>query len=233
MLPPAERVERQRLDRLILMAMSGPGGEFSLYEDAGNTNGYQRGEYALTAGRVERKGAKCSISVLPVRGSYPGMPRRRSVEVRYPGVLPPSSVKVNGRSLPRIMGEEGAGWWYDGAAVELRVRTAPVSTVARLTVEVEGAADLPGDVADLRGMQSRLRGVMPLFNNLWPKEWSPDLLVRLAQTGTRIAAHPSSAGSEIDSLRARLSRLAGEIQGMGIDAGVKQMALARLAGVVR
>ena len=41
---------------------------------------------------------------------------------------------------------------------------------------------------------------MPLLNSLWPKEWSPNILIEAAQTGNRISLKPENILKELEHL---------------------------------
>jgi hypothetical protein len=220
------------VDPLILTVIPGPESEFLLYEDAGNSVGYMKGEYARTSIRTLSAGSgRISLRIDPVAGDFPGRLKSRKYEVRIPGVLPPSAVGCNGSSIPFSKASAESGWEYDGTLGELRVRTSAYATDAIVELTLEGIRPLPAGVADLRGKLARMRRVMPLLNNLWPGEWSPESLVHLAQTGNRISVRPERAEAELTALRADLPGMIREIHGLSIDERVKTKVLGHLEGV--
>ena len=87
----------------------GQNSEYRLYEDAGDTPGYQFGESVWTPIRAASSadGTVLTVSVAPAEGHYKGMRTERAYELRLPGSWPPSSVSVNGEAL-RVL-EEGGG----------------------------------------------------------------------------------------------------------------------------
>ena len=52
---------------------------------------------------------------------------------------------------------------------------------------------------------------------LWPKEWSPAILVATAQTGNRITVSPSKARDELTGLKKSLQKVRQEIGAMKIE----------------
>jgi hypothetical protein len=83
-----------------------PDGEsaFALFEDDGVSLGYQRGQQAVTALRCERVGGgPVRIHILPVEGTYDGIPATRSSLLRVIGFdAGVRSVEVNGRSIATV-----------------------------------------------------------------------------------------------------------------------------------
>ncbi len=204
MQPEMRHTREKPVDPLVLAIMSGESGATRIYEDDGESLGYKRGEAAWTAVRHSQlaDGTR-RIEVLPVEGSYPGMPRERSYEVRLVGVWPPRGVRAGGRSLPfRREDEAGPGWRYDGE----RLTTIVTLPRSRRSERVELLVGPPtsADDALLDGVPSRLarlRRAMGILNGSWPKDWSPETLVAAAQTGHRISLRPQSAREELAKLQ--------------------------------
>jgi alpha-glucosidase len=194
------RANARPLDPLILTIFAGDSGSTSVYEDQGNSLGYLRGECAWTDVRhTRRTDGTRRVDIAPVRGGFPRMLARRGYEVRLRGVLPPARVTCNGTVLPYTTAKK-QGWWYDGETLTLTIAT-PVRPVRERTVlEVvpagrgESGASL---TSGFMGAQARLRRVMGMINKHWPREWSPDRLVRAVQTGNRIGRHPETSREEL------------------------------------
>jgi len=92
------------VDPLILTVFplkDGQVSEYRLYEDAGDTPGYQYGENVWTPIRaaLNGDGTVLTMIVAPVEGHCKGMPTERAYELRLPGSWPPSSVSINGESV--------------------------------------------------------------------------------------------------------------------------------------
>ena len=69
---------------------------YSVYEDSGVADEYQRGVFARTPIKASQTGDTLHVEIGPVEGSYPGMLKARSYELRLPADWPPESVTVNG-----------------------------------------------------------------------------------------------------------------------------------------
>jgi alpha-glucosidase (family GH31 glycosyl hydrolase) len=226
MQPVEKNAGMQQADPLVLTLFPGGDGNFSLYEDAGNTSAYRSGEFCRTALRWTGEGSRRVLSVDPPEGS--AVLQERRYELRVVGVMPPGSVTCNGKRLDQARGSEEEGWTYDGLRGELCIRTEPLPTP--VTVTLEGVSDLPVWLQSVRGMLARLHRVMPLLNNLWPKEWSPEHLIAAAQTGNRMSVAPARAAEELYGLRAALPKVREEIAAMKIDSTLKARVLEHLRG---
>lgn len=120
---------------LTFKVFAGADGRFSLYEDAGQGLGHQRGEYAQTPVRSTSAGRTSSSVVIgPVKGSYPGAPTERAYTVELVDVSAPHSVLVDGRKLP------ASAWSYDAAADTLRVPLTATPVDRSVTVTQIGGA---------------------------------------------------------------------------------------------
>jgi len=73
---------------------------------------------------------------------------------------------------------------------------------------------------------------MPLLNSTWPKEWSPDILVKATQTGNRIGINPANAEKELVELRRELPEVLKQIGALDIDPSVRNQALQHLSGII-
>jgi alpha-glucosidase (family GH31 glycosyl hydrolase) len=116
-----------------LRVYPGAAGQFSLYADAGDGTGYQRGQYSLT--RIDSwsspgQGRVTRVSVGPADGRYPGEPNSRSFSVRLERLTAPDAVLVDGRRL------RASAWRYDSATdtVIVPVNGLPLRGSALITV---------------------------------------------------------------------------------------------------
>lgn len=86
--------------------MDGADTSFSLYEDDGVSQDYERGAYAKTNLRYSQKGDACSVTVEPSKGSYKGQPQKRAYRLELAGFDGIANVKVDGRKA-RISQKDG------------------------------------------------------------------------------------------------------------------------------
>ncbi len=110
--PPAMRTSQLTGDHLIITFYPGANGDFVLYEDDGTTAAYQQGEFETTAIRSRLLDEHTlAIAVDGAIGQCPGLPERRTLELRLESVNQPRSVRVNM--------SECTAWCYDETDHEL------------------------------------------------------------------------------------------------------------------
>jgi alpha-glucosidase len=220
MQPPMRYTGEKPVDPLILTVFPPADGQTStyrLYEDAGNSTGYKRGEAAWTNIRASAaaNGAVLTLTVSPVEGLYNGMRASRAYEVRLRGTWPPASVTVNGTIATHT--ETAPGWSYDATTLTTIVRTRSVSTASPVMISVKIKPALAHQRALLEGFagkMTRLREAYDILNATWPNGWSPDELIDAMQTADRIGYHPQDAFAELSALQEKLTALAQQIEGM-------------------
>ncbi len=226
MQPPMKNSHEKPVDPLILTVIPGNSGSLRLYEDEGNSVGYQHDECAWTP--IRQSGwadGLLTLAIGAVEGSYPGMSRERSYEIRLPGTLPPTSAGCNGTDLAYAPIEGSVGWRYDGSRA-MTVVTLPRS-LRSSTLTLVVRSHVPGEeqlrvTSTVAGLLSRLRRSMSIVNHEWPKEWSPDSLVAAVQTGHRVTLHPETAQSEFTALRKNLPKILDQVAGLAISPSVAQ-----------
>ena len=223
MQPKTSNTREKLVDPLILTVIPGDSGHTGVYEDEGNSLGYQQGKYAWTRARQKNiSSEEVSIEISPVEGTYPGILRERSYELRLPGTLPPRRATCNGESI---------GWKYDGDKLTTIVSIPKTRCDRQVDVSVQFSRQDGMDTALVNGMPgklSRLRRVMSMINNLWPKEWSPEIAVKASQTGNRMTIDPEHAGSELAGFGKLFEGAVDSLKALDIDASVKSRALHHL-----
>jgi alpha-glucosidase len=216
MQPPMRYTGERPVDPLILTVFPGARGSTRVYEDQGNSIGYQKDECAWmpVSQRTAADGTK-TIEILPAEGTYPGMLTARGYEIRLAGLLPPQQVTVNGRSVPFSKANAGiAGWTYDGDTLTTTVVVLRTPVNQRVEVMVK-PAPLPADRAAIvngwAGRLARLRALRNLVNGGWSKVAPPDLLINMVQAGTRITLKPETALAEIAAFAGNMPALGEQI----------------------
>src|SRR6266511_637856 len=122
---------RQRpLDQLTVDLGTGRDGDFTLYEDAGEGNGYRAGQSATT--RLSWRDAARSFTIGAAAGSYPGQVTSRSYTLRVYNASAASTVSVDGTRLP------ASALRYDPSIGVLTVTTPSLSTGAGHAVTFAG-----------------------------------------------------------------------------------------------
>jgi alpha-glucosidase (family GH31 glycosyl hydrolase) len=210
------------LDPLILTVFplrDGQTSEYRLYQDSGDTPGYQNGEAAWTPIRASssKDGTALNLTISPIQGSYNGMQSDRAYEIRLPGSWPPSSVSVNGKSLVYEKRKGEAGWRFDGNTLTTIVSTPRFRLGDAVTIRVKTGLEMARSLPLLDGFAgkvARLRESYDLLNANWPAAWSPDSLVGAMQMGDRLTYYPNTALAELSVLEQRLAAVPGAIQAM-------------------
>lgn len=108
-------------DTLFLQVFPGEEGATELYDDDGETQGYQRGEFARTCVRSRRGDRAHRVHIDAMQGHYRGRPthRRYVVELLDAGI--PETIEVNGQRLPFSAAPRPRTWLFDTASLCIRV----------------------------------------------------------------------------------------------------------------
>lgn len=120
MAPYVNTTARYRTDTLRVRFYADPSAgqsSFTMYEDDGKSaQAQQQNAYQLIAFAGQTTAATTSLRVA-VRGTYPGAPAQRTVELLIPRVAAvPAAVLLQNTALP------AAAWQYDAASQSLRLR---------------------------------------------------------------------------------------------------------------
>ncbi|HEY3381912.1 MAG TPA: TIM-barrel domain-containing protein [Vicinamibacterales bacterium] len=243
--PPVRRAGARPDGRMILDVFPGDSSSIRIYQDQGDSTAYQSNECAWTTVRTTiGAGGSRTIDILPVEGSFPDMPSRRAFDIRWRGTLPPTTVAVNGRTVPLVdevtrlrrasTGETASGpeWWYDGesATTVISLGFAPSSAAATVTVTVPTApAEFTTLLNALPGVMRRLRDLHDVVNGRWPKSVPPDVLLHAVQTGNRMSLEPTEAQAELAMLARELPAVIDAINRLPLTPEARQRANALIA----
>ncbi|HEV2325143.1 MAG TPA: DUF5110 domain-containing protein, partial [Terracidiphilus sp.] len=173
--------------------------QYSLYADNGVSVEYQHGVFTRTPIHATETGDTLRIEIGPVDGSFPGMLKTRSYELRLPADWPPASVTVDGKPVPQRQPGR-SGWSFIGNTLTTVIPTPSFSTASKVIIEVHRA---PGSVArrsqldGFSGAMTRLRAAYDAMQQTWPVSAPPDALIDVMQTGDRLGYHPERAAEEI------------------------------------
>ncbi len=248
MQPPMRRSGERPVDPLILTVFPGSEGSTRVYEDQGDSIGYQKGECAWTPVRHRTDaGLTRMIEVLAAEGAYPGMPAQRGYEIRLRGTLPPKQIVVGGRPATRVDYDAARRaesnvpgplsvprWWFDGEAMTTYIAVPPAAVSSAVEIRVTPAAappDVTGLVDRFPGIQRRLHDLHNLVNRGWPKAIPPDVLLNLVQTGNRMSMKPATSIDELISLKKSLPILESAVAGIVMNAEARTQANALLDAI--
>jgi alpha-glucosidase (family GH31 glycosyl hydrolase) len=207
MQPPMLYTGQRPVDPLIVNVWPlkpGSSSSYSMYEDSGVAEDYQRGVYARTPITATQSGDILHVEIGPVEGSYPGMLKARSYELRLPADWPPSSVTVNGVAVKQAGATGKGGWKFEGNTLTTVIPVASASVEGKISIEIRRSAGLMGrrdDLDGFAGSMTRLRGAYNELQKTWPISAPPDLLIDAMQTGDRLGYHPENATAEIEHFR--------------------------------
>jgi alpha-glucosidase len=215
MQPPMRYTGEKPVDPLILTIFplqNGQASNYRLYDDAGNTPGYQQEEFAWTPieAASNADGTILTLTIAPTMGHYPGMPNERAYEFRLPGNWPPTSVTVNDQPLSYSGTAGHPGWRFEGNTLTSVITTRRFSTGETITVKLRIDPKLAHDRSILDGFAgklTRLREAYDIMNVAWPAAGAPNLLIDAMQTGDRIGYRPETSFAEVSRLSAKLHGL--------------------------
>jgi alpha-glucosidase len=109
------------LDPIIFEVWPGSEGSGRLYEDDGETTGYQHGKFAWTVVRHWTSGRQKMIEINAPQGSYDGMPEQHSVEVQVRDSWQPKEITLNGKTIPQDA-KSSTSWTYDPQTLSTVIR---------------------------------------------------------------------------------------------------------------
>src|SRR6185437_15517093 len=92
----------------------GMNSSYTLYEDSGVAEEYQRGVFTRTPIKAAQTGDTLRVEIGPVEGSFPGMLKERGYTLKLPADWPPASVIVNGVAVKQAGPTGKGGWSFDG-----------------------------------------------------------------------------------------------------------------------
>jgi alpha-glucosidase len=210
MQPPMSYTGQKPVDPLIINVWPlnpGATSSYSVYEDSGIAEEYQRGVFARTPIKAAQTGDTLRVEIGPVEGSYEGMMKARSYELRLPADWPPASVTVNGVAAKRGDATGKGGWSFEGNTLTTVIPVASSSVESKITIEVHRTVGLTvrrDDLDGFAGAMTRLRGAYDALQKTSPVSSPPDPLIDAMQAGDRLGYHPEKAPEEIEHFHAVL-----------------------------
>jgi alpha-glucosidase len=193
---------------------------YSLYEDSGKWVEYQWGVFARTPIHAQQTGDTLRVEVGPVEGTYPGMLKTRSYELRLPADWPPASVTVNGKPVALAKPGDRSGWTFEGNTLTTVIPTAAFSTAVHVTIEVRrapGSAVRRGELDGFAGKMTRLRGAYDALQQTGPVAGPSIALVDAMQTGDRLSYFPERIASELVHFREALTQANADVVALDKD----------------
>jgi len=160
--PYMDYTSQKPVDPLTVRVFTGADGDFSVYEDAGEGQGYKTGAFRFTA--LNYTNSSRTLQIGAAQGTYPGAPTQRAYDLELNGITTLlSGVSVNGTALKQITPGAEEGWWYSSAAARLNVHLNARSTTSALTITYTPATNLTGVIfyqdAGFGGVTSGIKAV--------------------------------------------------------------------------
>lgn len=194
-------------DTLVLQFIPGADGYLRHYEDDGVTDLYND-EFAITEVTKQRLPGKIKVGIASREGSYAGAPASRSYELRFPAIMPPSSVKVNGKEYPYSRFAQPGTWTYDGVRLQPVVYTESLPTAddAGIVLEYDGYEAENPELYGKHGIFSRCRVLTPEFKEEqalrgYGKGMLPEGYLKVSQCANFIEERPGEINKYLDEFR--------------------------------
>lgn len=197
---------QEPIDLLVLTIIPGGSSDTVLYEDDGNTVGYQKGEYAKT--RITNETGETGgrrITIFPRKGYYTDMPVQRSYEIRLPSSFPPDEVLVNGKKYDYKTKLKPGSWTYLGADLSTKILTPRISCNEKLEVVVTHGQESENRRDILNGKKGMFKRLSTVTNILRYEvagiDWGaapPDKVLHVEQTPTRLDYNHDTAVQELE-----------------------------------
>mmetsp|Transcript_59686 Transcript_59686/g.140550 ORF Transcript_59686/g.140550 Transcript_59686/m.140550 type:complete len:966 (+) Transcript_59686:118-3015(+) len=215
-------------------------GSGELYEDDGESEGYLKGEHAITTWSFAYSDDMSTLSFAitqPEGASYHGMPSQREYEIAVYASWPAKHVTVNSVDIEERKAGRGrhkeseAVWAYDGSHVSLTVHTGVVPAGEKVIVEIElqGSNNDPRLLSGFVGESKRLQQAKEMLDGQFGTvfmDWYPTFL-SAAASASRITFDPSTAEEELTWFGGICSAGLDEISRLkALDPGVKTKILA-------
>ena len=221
MQPPMRYTGEKPVDPLIVNVWPlkpGTNSSYSLYEDSGASVEYQNGIFARTPIKAAQEGDTLRVEIGPAEGTYPGMAKTRSYELRLPADWPPASVTANGSPIPQAGATGEGGWRFEGNTLTTVIPVPAGSVDERVIVEVHRANGLTarrGELDGFAGAMMRLRGAYDSMHQTGFLASPPDLLIDAMQSGDRLGYHPEKATEELAHFHEVLPQAQAAIETIG------------------
>jgi len=219
--PSVKKLQDMGNSAIVLRQFPGGAAHTRLYADAGNSEGYRRGEYAFTAIDGRRDAHDATLTVGPRQGRYPGMPRDKQFTIELPDASLPASVTVDGQPYTRSDDARPGHWQYDGDTLTARIVVPARSADQPLKVAVHFAGPAV-DVAGLRYRMKRTAAAVEWLKYHWNSPAPlPDDVSLAAQLGRLIDYQPEQLPALVKAFDAQLAKLPSEVDRTHADGQVK------------
>jgi len=175
-----------------------------IYEDDGETNQYLKGNYSLTKVSYKNENNNLIVTIHPTSGKYEGMGEKRNYQVKIIGTPPPEEVRLYYNKKTFKIND----WKYDGNKLTLLINIPEIDIKKQAVIFIKFNKSIELELINqFPGKLKRLKETINILNHLWPEDWSPDLLIKLAQTGNRITLKPKTIYDELEFFSQNLIKI--------------------------
>ncbi len=190
---------KERSDTLIIQFIPGENGSFSLYEDDGDNQEYQQGEYTTTLITQQTNSSQGSYVINPREGAFTGMPEARYYQLKLLSKLPAQKVTVNGKQYPYSQQPKEGCWSYDSKLLAITIHTPSISCNSQIDIKVDFNQQQATIVDLIAGKQGQIKRLIQCNDSLQSKlgDKMPEVFGMLAATHQRIAENPDKTLDEL------------------------------------
>lgn len=202
----SEKIQSLQEDSDELYLYVAPGEESataSVYEDDGKTQAYHE-DYAVTTIQKTVKDGVLTLRVAAREGSYKGALQTRRLRVVLDDVLPPTEVRVNGKTVPYARRASEGEWTYDGSRLAAVVLLPQMSVDEEVVVECvcTGSRELlDGKKAVVRRAAAITPETKLVFcKNVDKMMMLPTNFLKVAQCGSLLTEQPLKAAEHLSAI---------------------------------
>ncbi len=205
------RLNNASVENLLITVYSGTEGNYTLYEDDGESTGYEKSKSAYIRISHLRKGKIWKVKIDKPEGSYKGFKSRKNIELRIEGTVSPEAIRVKGRKVPfSFRPTDGDYWNYDGMTGTIVVSLNQQELKDGLEISITLIDGNLKSVEGWKGFMNRMSKVK-FYSNLALTmhviHGEERLGVDIAQAGNRISRHPDLLRAELKRTKRRLKEL--------------------------
>lgn len=123
MQPYTPRMASTPLTCLVVRCYPGAGEydhSYTMYEDDGESIGYEQGQSAFTKMICRKKEGKHELIINSVEGTYKGQPQKRAYRFELAGISAPLMVKVNGKTVKPVKDDALKGYIVEVKPCDIR-----------------------------------------------------------------------------------------------------------------
>lgn len=208
---------------MLITVFPGPDSEYRLYEDDGVSNDYTHGAYAITQiATTHRTDGSLDLKIAARKGSYKGMPSKRTWHIRLINSLVPGKIVIGDKEIKMIEQEHTDGWYYSAGDLSLHIIIPDADPAKDIVLKI--------DYSDGQNQSNQLAGKAGLFRRyamagkILKIAWGfitngplPAIITQTEQTPTRINYNPATLVNELKQYDENLKLIPGIIREMKID----------------